>query len=341
MVAVAVERLEAVVVAVREDEEVGHEVARLGCGEVPGGEIGPVEVDEHRVGTSERELVRAVEITDYLAREPERVQALKERLGRLPRTALRRVCGHLHPATLTVRETALREDVLRLARERELDLVDRVEPDKRGLELLLPVRVVLRAFRERVGHLRAHAAEALGEDRAEWRDVVHVVHEGTAAERERFATPGAEDAKLLVGDERLLPVEPRADAVHKTPRTRPAPAAVDAGLEVERRLGEEERHEVLPHREVAFAAHVKRVVAGVGGAPGREVGLDALVAREGARILRRHLVALPVRRIERAQLLPQRRIVRRAVGRSPRDRRLPRDRRRAHQRDRSTDESSP
>ena len=226
VVAVAVERLEAVVVAIGEDEEVGHEVARLGGGEAPGGEVGPVEIDEHRVGASERELVRAVEVAEYLAREPERVQALEERLGRFPRTALRRRCRHLHPAALTVRETALREDVLRLARERELDLVDRVEADERGLQLLLPVRVVLRAFRERVRHLRAHAAEALGEDRAEWRDVVHVVHEGTAAERERFATPGAEDAKLLVWDERLLLVEPRADAVHEPPRTRPAPAAV-------------------------------------------------------------------------------------------------------------------
>ena len=54
MVIVAVERLETVVVAIGEDEEVRHEVARLGGGEASGREVGPVEVDEHRVGTSER-----------------------------------------------------------------------------------------------------------------------------------------------------------------------------------------------------------------------------------------------------------------------------------------------
>ena len=350
VVVVAVKRLEAVVVAIREDEEVGHEVARLGGGEAPGGEVGPVEIDEHRVGTSERELVRAVNVPDDLAREPERVQALEERFRRLPRTALRRLGRHLHPTARTVREftggsrsraTALRKQLLRLRRELELDLVYRVEAEERSLQLLLPVRIVLGALGERGGDLRPHAAEALGEDRAERRDVVHVVGERPAAERERFAAARPEHAELLVGDERLLLVELSADAVHEPPRARATPAAVHAGLEVERRFREQVRHEVLSHREVAFAAHVERVVAWVGGAPSRKVGLDALVACEGARILRRHLVALPVRRIERAQLLPQRRVILRPVGRRPLGRRrLPRDRRRAEHRARADEISS-
>ena len=111
-----------------------------------------------------------------------------------------------------------------------------------------------------------------------------------------------------------------------------------ASAEVERRLGEEERHKVLPHREVARLAHVKRVVAGMRGGVGVEIGVDGLLRHNVSRILAA-VVALV--RMERAQLLPQGRVIRRPVGRGVLDRRLPRDRRHPHQRGRSPDESSP
>ena len=309
VVQVAVERPEAIVMAVRNDKEVRHEVACFIGGESSGRKVGLVEVVQHSVGSPERELVRAVNVAEYLAREPERVETLEEGFRRLPRAALRGVRCHTHPVALAVGEAGLRKNGFGGLCEGELYFVHRVESDERRFKLLPSMRIVRRAFLERGCDLGANAAEALGENRAERRHVVHVVRERAAAERQRLAAAGVEDAELLVGDECLLLVELRADAVHEPSGPSAAPSAVDARLEVERRLGEDVRHEVPAHREVAFASHVKRVEAGVGGAPRTKVGLDALVAFKGSRILRRHTVALSVRRIERAQLLTKRRIV--------------------------------
>ena len=312
LVGAAVDRAMRVEMLVRDDQPARHEVARLVLRERAVREVLTVETDQPGVRTPERETGEPVHVRRDLAHEPEEVQPLEERTRRLPRAAPRALGDPRQPLALAGGPrscaSAPRKTLLGRFGELELERVDGVEALQRRLKLLAPERIVLGAGRERRRRLLAHALETLREDRVERRHVVHVVHERPAAERVALAVPFALARERLVRHEPLLAVEAAAEVVHLA-RGHDAhhPSAVHAGLEIERGLGEEKRMEMLPHRAVGFAAHVERVVVGVRRRVGPQVRADRAVARVERRML---ALAVALVGIERAQFLPEGRIVR-------------------------------
>ena len=305
--------------AIGRQEELADEIPRFADGQPARLKIVAIKVDKPRIGPAQRILTHAVEISDRLANKPKRVQALEERARRLPRAARRRFGDALQPFVLRGARRARnvsgapsrRQPPPGLLRELELDLTHRVEADERGLELLAAVGIVLRTLRERRRDVGPDAPEALLQDLPDRRDVMAVVGERSAAEREALRLAAALQLEGAVGDEVLLLVEAAADAVDVTARhdlAALAPAAVHARLEVERTLLEEERHEVLANREVALAPDVERVEPGMRRRPCVKVCPDGLRARQLARILARAVAFVG---IERPQLGPKRRVVRR------------------------------
>ena len=105
------------------------------------------------------------------------------------------------------------------------------------------------ANRRRSGH------GASGRRVLERGEVVHVVHERTAAERVALAVALALPLERIIGDEALLAVEaPTEGVLLAGGHLLHDPAAVDAGLEVEGRFGEEERFEMALHSAVGCPA---------------------------------------------------------------------------------------
>lgn len=140
-----------------------------------------------------------------------------------------------------------------------------VEPDKRRLEPLAPVRVVRRTGRERGLDLAADAAEALGEDRVVRRHVVHVVDEEPRRHKTSLATrPEHLDVlrRKRTPDAALLEDAVDVAAGNGLRAFPDAPAAVHARLEIERRAGQDVGDEMPPHREIRFAAEVQDVRRG-------------------------------------------------------------------------------
>ena len=201
VVGVVVDPRRAVVVALGRQEELRHEVPRRRRRERAVGALARVEVDQAGVGAAEREAVDAIDVAEDLAHEPERVQALVERARRLPGAAPRRLRDAAEVGRLRGRERVRPgQGPFGGLGERELERMDRLKPHERRLQLLAALRVVGGARLQRRRHLVVDALEALGEDRAERRHVVHVVAERPAAERE--ARPLA---RALAGEGRVGP----------------------------------------------------------------------------------------------------------------------------------------
>ena len=193
--------------------------------------------------------------------------------------------------------------------ELELNLAYGLKSDKGGLKLLAPLRVIRRASLKRGDDFVADAPESKLEDSPHRRHMVHVIDERSADEHQLVPATIVERLERLVRNESLLLVELCAKPVDDPCRALPSPAAVHPRLEVERRLREQERHEVLPHRAVARLAEIQRVVVRMRGTPCFQVVLYLLVALRRTWILYDIAVPLSPSGIERAQLASERCIV--------------------------------
>ena len=264
LVGILVNREMRVQMLVRDDQPPRYKVARLRLGQRAVREVLAVQADQPGVWMSQGEAGETIHIRGYLAHEPEEVQPLEEGAWRFPRATPRALNNPGKPFPLARRPSALRQTLFGRLGELELERMDGVESRERRLKFLAAERIALRAGRKRRRRLVAHALEALGEDRVERRKVMHVVDKRTAAERIALAVPFALPGKRLVRHQPLLLVEFPAQSVNLAcGHDAHHPSTVDAGFEVERRLGEEERTEVLPHRKIGFAADVERFVVGM------------------------------------------------------------------------------